>query len=332
MARIGDRLRRHGAVEQCDDLRARIGICTGSQRVEQLDRRCHLQLAFLPARADAIDDRQVVSPGTIRGCVAGCRMRPAAIVELRIGDRSHHRLGVLPADGLQRAPRIGDVDGLMADVAIVARAVTAEQRQALRSGQVADDSRGGDVGSGLVPRFHGPLERLTRLIRAGHEPLVDRGQLPVAGEHIAKLRCLEIVDRPEERQPAIGWRQIAAGQMHRMHHQHCMELEADRTRLDVAHTGEQQRGEQLVMVEPGPHARAERFEHFAARCGLDQANERLDRGRESHRVGLRQGDRTDRGAAQCRGTRDRCLQEAAPRLPSIAGARGAWLVHGVALR
>ena len=49
----------------------------------------------------------------------------------RVGQRAEHRLAVLPADRVERAPRVGDVDRLVADGAEVARGVAREDLEDL---------------------------------------------------------------------------------------------------------------------------------------------------------------------------------------------------------
>ena len=58
---------------------------------------------------------------------------------------------------------------------------------------------------------------------------------------VLRLRTLEIVDRPKQRQPAIAIRGGQARQVGGVDDQHGMKLEADRPGLNAAHAGKHQR-------------------------------------------------------------------------------------------
>ena len=70
---------------------------------------------------------------------------------------------------------------------------------------------------------------------------VQRPHPPTGFPRGCRLRVLEIIERPEDRQPPIRIRRRDAGQMRRVHHQHRMKLEPHRPRLHVPHPGQQQR-------------------------------------------------------------------------------------------
>ena len=59
--------------------------------------------------------------------------------------------------------------------------------------------------------------------------------------------------------------------MRGVHHQHGVELEAHRARLDVAHAREHERGEQLTVTQPAPDARGDFFDELVARRVFQQA-------------------------------------------------------------
>ena len=91
--------------------------------------------------------------------------------------------------------------------------------------------------------------------------------------------ALEVIERPEDRQPAMLGRRGQAGQVGRVDDQHGVELEADRRpRLDVLHAGQQQRGQQLAIAQALVNPAGDFFEQPVARRLFDQPHERLDLG------------------------------------------------------
>ena len=88
------------------------------------------------------------------------------MLEQRISQGAQHRLGMPPADGLQRAPGVGDIDGLVADVTEIPGAVTPEELDDFAGAGVADERCHRDIGAFLIPVVHGFHEPLPGL-RAG---------------------------------------------------------------------------------------------------------------------------------------------------------------------
>src|SRR5690606_20694382 len=120
---------------------------------EQLARGAVVDASVLPTTADLPHQRFIPSPRAIRFLVAvGGVLIPA--VRKGIGQRAEDRFGMLPTDGLQRAPGVGNIDRLVADVAEVPRAVTAEDLEdgirALRAGE----PRHGRVDGFWIPAVH----------------------------------------------------------------------------------------------------------------------------------------------------------------------------------
>jgi hypothetical protein len=105
-----------------------------------------------------------------------------------------------------------------------------------------------------------------------------------------------MVERPENRQPAVLIGRGQAGQVGGVDDQHRVELEADaRPRLDVAHAREQEGGQQFAVTEAGLHAVCHFLQQPVARRVLEQAHGGLDVFAESHELrvegGVRRGHR-----------------------------------------
>jgi hypothetical protein len=164
----------------------------------------------------------------------------------------------------------------VSNVAKVTRAVVCEYlEQLIRSGGACEPDHGG-IRGGLVPIIHCPAKRLERTMARWDRRFVHRRHRPVALLHIGRLRGFELIDRPENRQPAIRIRRGQAGQMRGIHDQHRVEFETHRTRLNVAHARELQRGENFPITQSAFDARGDFLEHAFARRRFEQPHQRLD--------------------------------------------------------
>src|SRR5262249_21386674 len=121
----------------------------------------------------------------------------------------------------------------------------------------------------------------------GELALLDRRHAPVAFGPVAVLRLLEVVDAPEERQPAVLVDGRDGGEVRRVDDEHRVELEADRTRPDAAYAGEPERAERFLVARPAANLARDGFEHLVLRRLLDEANERFDVGAEGDETGRR---------------------------------------------
>ena len=74
---------------------------------------------------------------------------------------------------------------------------------------------------------------------------VDGGHGPVSLADVFGLRGFELVDRPEDGQPPVAVGGGEAGQVRGVDDENGVKFEADRAGLDVAHAGEEERGEDL---------------------------------------------------------------------------------------
>ena len=110
------------AIQELDDLPAGVLVGAGPQGREQVGRGGVLALARGPAFPDPRGQELAAPPGAVGRVVAVGRVA-VVVLEQGVGQRAEDRLGVLPADAVQRPPAIGHVDRLVADVAEVAGAV-----------------------------------------------------------------------------------------------------------------------------------------------------------------------------------------------------------------
>jgi hypothetical protein len=188
---------------------------------------------------------------------------------------------VLPANRLQRAPAIGDVDGLVPDVAKVARAEAAEKVEDFLGPGTASEAGDAGVSLGLVPILHRIKERPFRLIGSRHGGLIHAGHRPIALFHVARLRGLELIHGPKHRQPPIRIRRVETRQVRGIHHEDRMKLEADGPGLDVAHAGQQQCREHFAISHAAANAARDLLEHPLPRALLDQPHQRFDLGPEA---------------------------------------------------
>src|SRR5262245_19159732 len=108
-----------------------------------------------------------------------------------------------PSDVLQRAPAVGYIDCLVADVAEVAGAETAKDLEDFPLAGGANQAGHSRVGRPFVPVVHGLDERLTGLRRPRHGRFVYKPHRPITFAHVADLRLLEIIQGPEDRVPTI---------------------------------------------------------------------------------------------------------------------------------
>src|SRR5262249_43980261 len=139
---VPDRLRRNSSVEQLDNLVAGVAVRALTQGREQVGRGRRIGLTVLPALLDLRRQLEVALPGAVSGIVALRRVAAPLVVQQGIRERAEDRLGVLPADAVQRAPAVGHVDRLVADRAKIAGTVAEEELVDLvgagRAGETGD--------------------------------------------------------------------------------------------------------------------------------------------------------------------------------------------------
>src|SRR5690349_5655521 len=109
---------------------------------------------------------------------------------------------MLPADDLQRAETVGDKNGLVSNVAEIAWADAREKFERLLVIQRSRHSCGGGISRTFIPCVHRPDELLRRVFLRGHTLLIDGVHSPaVAFALVHRLRALEVIEGPEDRQP-----------------------------------------------------------------------------------------------------------------------------------
>ena len=124
-------------------------------------------LALLPVRADSRDPCLVASPGTIRLRITLGGIF-AFVIQQRISQRTQNRLGMLPANVLQRAPTVGHVDGLVANITEITSPIAAKNFKQIVLLRGADQASHGGIGRRFVPVVHGFSECLPRFRSRWH--------------------------------------------------------------------------------------------------------------------------------------------------------------------
>ncbi len=197
---------------------------------------------------------------------------------------------MLPTHHFQRAMRIGRENGLVPDGPEIPRPVPEEQIEHRLGLGRADQSGDGRIGQRLIPGVQGLAKGGGGRRRLGHERLADRTHGPVAFAHILGLRPLEVVQPPENRQPAVRFRRRQPSQMQRLDHQHRMELEPHaRPRLDVPHPRQQQGGQHLAVRRPLADPFGYPLHDTVTRRVLDQAHQRFDLRYQADTLGVHAG-------------------------------------------
>ena len=182
---------------------------------------------------------------------------------------------MVPADTLERAPAIRRVNGLVPEFAKIPGTVPAEQFKNRMGAGAAHQTADGGISRSLIPVLHRFDEGFPGFLRWRHRQFIGRAHRPVAFLHVLCLRRFEIIERPENRQPAVRIRRRQAREVRGVDHQHRMEFEADRPRLNVAHTGQQQGREQVAVTHTAPDFRGNFFKQPLARCVFEETNQRL---------------------------------------------------------
>ena len=98
-----------------------------------------------------------------------------------------------------------------------------------------------------------------------------------------------MIQRPKDGQPAFGIGGRKAGEVRGVDHQDRVKLEPDRTWLDVAHAGQQQRRQQITVTQAAFQFRTDFLEQPFARCVFQETHQRLDLGVETNDVGIQVG-------------------------------------------
>src|SRR5207248_4394709 len=129
---------------------------------QQFSRSCRTGFAVEPIGANLLCRRLVVTPWPVGFQIALRRVCVSSAIEQSISERTEHRLGVLPANRLQRAPTVGDVNGFVSDLAKIARTIATENFENFMRAGGSGQAGNSDVGGRLIPVLHRFSEGLTR--------------------------------------------------------------------------------------------------------------------------------------------------------------------------
>ena len=165
---IPDRLRGDPAVRELDDLLA--GLVARSRCAAWRAGRPRPTASGLPPVQPSLilaARSWLCRQGRSAGVVALGGVAFPAAIQQGVGQRAQDRLGVLPADALERPPTVGDVDRLVADRAEVAGAVAEEELVDLVGTGGAGQAGDRRVGGRLVPVVHRRDERRRGLAAGG---------------------------------------------------------------------------------------------------------------------------------------------------------------------
>ena len=110
---------------------------------------------------------------------------------------------MLPPDRVQCTAGVGNEDGFVPDVAVVARAVAPQHRENLAARAAAGQRNHGALGCFRIPCLHGAHQIGRGAIRnAQMSTNLPHGVVAGRLTGIPVLRCLEIVEHEKQRQQA----------------------------------------------------------------------------------------------------------------------------------
>ena len=173
-----------------------------------------------------------------------------------------------------------DEDRLVADGPEVARAQAPEFLEGLGRAAGAGHAGQRDLRGVAIPCVNGGAQ--------GGDGVRARRRASTQRRHRARparLRALEVVQRPEQREEPLVRGRFQGQQVRGVDDVHAMEAAAGAARIDVADAGEVERGHELAIVDPGAEQLGGRLEDLLARRVLDDANDGLDIGAEADEIG-----------------------------------------------
>ena len=243
----------HAAFQEIDRRPACVELRNLAERADEPVARRVVPTALFPGLRNLSQHRLERPPGPVGRQVAGGGIRAVAVI-LECGcQRAKQGSGVFGPDKRQEAVRVLHRDGLVADRAKIPDAVSKKDlEELLRRGQPGEIEDSGIDGLGVpaVQRidqaFAGRLRRTGR----GGRPRTHRPAAPAA---LRLLGALEIVERPEYRQPAFPARQVERRQVDGLQRKHRVVFEPDMgERPDPARSRDGQGGERPAVVETAP--------------------------------------------------------------------------------
>src|SRR5262249_24962897 len=113
---------------------------------------------------------------------------------------------MLPSDEVEQPPTMADKNCFVADGAEITRAVAVKKLIDLVGPGRADKPGDGGVRVLFVPVIHRRDESCFGFVRGRNDAFIYRRPSPAAVVLLHRLRFLELIELPEYRQPAIGFR------------------------------------------------------------------------------------------------------------------------------
>ena len=217
----------HAVLQEVDDRPARVELRDLAKRAHEFVACGVVPTALLPGLRDLSKHRLELAPGSIGRQVASGGIRSAAVILERCGEGAKHGRRVLGSDDRQEAVHVLHRDGLVTDLAKIPGAVSEEELEELlrrrESGEIEDSGIDGLE----IPAIQCIDQALSgRLHRPGHG-IRPRTHRPAALAALLFLSALEVVERPEYRQPTLLVRQVERRQVDRLQRKHRVVLEAD---------------------------------------------------------------------------------------------------------
>ena len=193
----------HPVLQEVDDRPARVELRNLAQRTDELIARGIVPTALIPGLRDLSEHRVELPPGSIGGQIASGRIRVVAVILERRGEGAKHRRCVFGSDDRQEAVHVLHRDGLVTDCAKIPGAVPEEEL-----GELLRRRESGEIEDGGIDCLEIPAVQCIDQAFAGclHRPGhgVRRRTHPPAGlAALLFLRALEVVERPEHRQPTL---------------------------------------------------------------------------------------------------------------------------------